>query len=49
MTVTLIMASILAPGAGAASTEKVLYSFTGGTDGGNPRASRLIFDQAGNI
>ncbi len=49
MTVTLIMASILAPGAWAAVTEKVLYSFTGGTDGGNPAASRLIFDPSGNI
>jgi uncharacterized repeat protein (TIGR03803 family) len=49
MTVTLIAALILAPGARAASTEKVLYSFTGSADGGNPRASRLIFDQAGNI
>jgi uncharacterized repeat protein (TIGR03803 family) len=30
-----------------ASTERVIYSFTGGTDGGDP-ASQLIFDDAGN-
>ena len=31
-----------------ASKEKVLYSFTGGTDGGDPAAG-LIFDKAGNL
>ena len=36
---TLIMALILAPGAWAAATEKVLYSFTGGV-GWRPAARR---------
>jgi uncharacterized repeat protein (TIGR03803 family) len=31
-----------------AQTETVLYNFTGGSDGGNPRSS-LIFDAAGNL
>jgi len=31
-----------------ASTESVLYTFTGGTDGGYPY-SALVFDQAGNL
>ena len=39
---------ILANGARAATKEKVLYSFTGGTDGGDPAAG-LIFDKAGNL
>ena len=34
MAVTLIMALILAPGAWAASTYKILHRFTGGADGG---------------
>jgi len=34
--------------ASAANTTTVLYSFTGGTDGGDP-ASGLAFDGAGNI
>jgi uncharacterized repeat protein (TIGR03803 family) len=38
---------ILAGGVWAASTEKVLFSFTGGNDGGDPAAG-LIFDKAGN-
>ena len=29
--------------------ETVLYSFTGGDDGGNPGYGNLVFDQAGNI
>lgn len=29
--------------------ETVLYSFTGGADGGGPQFGNLIFDQAGNI
>ena len=45
---TLIMALVLAPGASAATTEKVLYSFTGGSDGSQPREG-LVFDQAGNL
>jgi uncharacterized repeat protein (TIGR03803 family) len=32
----------------AASQEKVLYSFPGGSDGGDPRAS-LIADSVGNL
>jgi len=47
-TATLIMALTLAPGAWAASTQKVLYSFTGGSDGSQPRQG-LIFDHAGNL
>src|ERR1035438_6156731 len=31
----------------AATTEKVLFNFTGGNDGGDP-ASQLTFDTAGN-
>ena len=38
----------LAQGAGAASKYKTLYKFSGGKDGGFPKAS-LIFDQAGNL
>lgn len=30
-------------------TETVLYTFTGGTDGGNPSDGDLVFDAAGNI
>lgn len=33
----------------AAGTETVLYSFTGGADGGNPRAGGVIRDPAGNL
>ena len=33
---------------GSGWTETVIYSFTGGTDGGNPYAG-LIFDQTGNL
>jgi uncharacterized repeat protein (TIGR03803 family) len=47
-TLTLIMASILAPGAWAASKYKVLYKFTGGTDGSQPNAG-LILDTSGNL
>src|SRR5271169_4158121 len=43
----LAVAAMLAISARAADTEKVVYSFTGGNDGGNP-ASQLIFDSAGN-
>jgi len=39
---------ILANGARAANKEEVLYSFTGGNDGGDPAAG-LIFDKAGNL
>jgi len=48
MTVTLMVALILAPGARAAATEKVLYSFTGGSDGSTPYAD-LILDNSGNL
>jgi uncharacterized repeat protein (TIGR03803 family) len=47
MTVTLIMALMLAPGAWAASTYKILHKFTG-ADGGTPEAA-LIFDASGNL
>jgi uncharacterized repeat protein (TIGR03803 family) len=38
----------LATDAGAVSTEKVLYTFTGGSDGGLPVAG-LIMDESGNL
>jgi uncharacterized repeat protein (TIGR03803 family) len=41
------VAMILVNGVWAANTEKVLYTFTGGNDGGDP-ASQLIFDSSGN-
>jgi uncharacterized repeat protein (TIGR03803 family) len=47
VTVALIVISVLAPGASAA-TEKVLHSFTGGSDGQAPDEG-LIWDQAGNL
>ena len=43
----LAVAAMLAVSVWAADTEKVVYSFSGGNDGGNP-ASQLIFDSAGN-
>jgi uncharacterized repeat protein (TIGR03803 family) len=43
----LAVAAMFAISAWAVDTEKVVYSFTGGNDGGNP-ASQLIFDSAGN-
>ncbi len=46
--VTLIMALILAPGASAAGTYKILHRFTGGADGEDV-PSGLIFDTAGNL
>jgi len=46
--VTLIMALVLAPGAWAARRYKVLYRFTGGTDGSQPFAG-LILDTSGNL
>lgn len=48
---TLVLASsafILSAGAYAEPTEKVLYTFTGGNDGGNPYAG-LIMDGQGNL
>lgn len=38
----------LTPGGGGKWTESVLFSFTGGKDGGEPNAG-LIFDAAGNL
>jgi uncharacterized repeat protein (TIGR03803 family) len=38
----------LSPSTGAQWTDKTLYAFTGGTDGGEPFAG-LIFDAAGNL
>ncbi|MGP0096238.1 MAG: choice-of-anchor tandem repeat GloVer-containing protein [Terriglobales bacterium] len=43
---TLLLFSI--PSSGQAGTEKVLYAFTGGLDGGQPMAG-VIFDPAGNL
>lgn len=48
LTVTLIAALVLAPGAWAASKYKILYNFTGGTDGGTPYDG-LALDTAGNL
>jgi uncharacterized repeat protein (TIGR03803 family) len=39
----------LSPGASGTWSESVLYSFTGGTDGGSPYSSRLSVDSAGNL
>jgi hypothetical protein len=39
---------MVAPGAVAASTSKVLHRFKGGNDGGHPFAG-LIFDTVGNL
>ena len=46
--VLVAMAFALTPKAQAASSEKVLYSFTNGADGGDPVAG-LVFDGAGNL
>jgi hypothetical protein len=42
----IILILVLAPGVGAVSTFKTLYTFTGGADGSQPYAG-LIFDQSG--
>src|SRR5208282_4835037 len=34
---------------GLAGTAKVLYTFTGGLDGGQPYQAGVVFDQAGNL
>ena len=47
-TITLIAIPMLAIAAEAAGAEKVLYEFTGGTDGDSPRHS-LIFDASGAL
>jgi len=39
----------LIPGSNGTWTEKVLHSFTGDNDGGNPYASSLVLDSAGNL
>lgn len=46
--VTLIVVLALAPGSWAVGKYKVLYTFTGGVDGGLPEDG-LIFDAAGNL
>jgi len=38
----------LSPGSGGTWTEKVLYTFTGGADGGSP-VGGLVFDSLGNL
>ena len=48
VTIALIVVLILVPGASAASKYKVLYRFTGGTDGRSPDAN-VVFDSAGNL
>jgi len=45
---TLAAVLLLASGAQGSSTEQVLYSFQGGTDGTYP-AGGLVFDQSGNL
>ena len=50
--VTLVVIAVnlvLAPGAWAASTLKLLHRFTGGIGGAQPGLGRLIFDAAGNL
>ena len=44
----LLSVAVLSAASFAADTEKVVYSFTGGNDGGKP-AAQLVFDSAGNI
>ena len=39
----------LSPGSNGTWTEKVLHSFTGGDDGGNPYASSVVLDSSGNL
>jgi len=48
VTLTLITILLLAPGAWAASKYKVIYKFTGGTDGGSPMWG-VTLDKAGNL
>jgi uncharacterized repeat protein (TIGR03803 family) len=48
MAAAIVTTLILVNAAWAASKEKVLYSFTGRNDGGQPVA-KLIFDKAGNL
>ena len=43
----LIVTALISLPAMAASSDAVIYSFTGGADGGNPAAD-LVFDSAGN-
>jgi len=45
---TLVVTLVLVSGAWSASTERVIYSFRGGTDGSDPQAG-LIFDAVGNL
>jgi uncharacterized repeat protein (TIGR03803 family) len=45
---TCLILAMLATGAWAAPKYKVLYTFTGGSDGGNSE-SPLLFDKAGNL
>ena len=44
---TFLVISVLLVGTSFASSERVIYSFTGGNDGGDP-ATPLTFDSAGN-
>jgi uncharacterized repeat protein (TIGR03803 family) len=46
--VSVLVAMVLAASGAFAGTEKVLYSFTGGTDGQFPN-SGVVFDQSGNL
>jgi uncharacterized repeat protein (TIGR03803 family) len=46
--VSALLAMMLAASGAFAGTEKVLYSFTGGTDGQFPN-SGVVFDQSGNL
>lgn len=45
----ILMCVMLATGVCAAGTGKVLYSFTGGVDGGYANNSGVAFDKAGNL
>lgn len=48
MLLRIMSCALLVGSAWAADTEKIVYNFSGGNDGGNP-ATRLIFDRSGNI
>src|SRR5579872_2395178 len=43
----MVSATVLCISVSAANKEKILYNFTGGSDGGDP-ATALVFDEAGN-
>jgi len=47
--IVVFMFLLFSVSSGLAGTEKVLYTFTGGLDGGQPYQAGVIFDQSGNL